>query len=412
MGGGASILSVTIAENPQLLNLYRQEIADLFAEEFIRLRALGLSENEIKQQFLETLQNNETEILQRVQQQEQQQEQEGKEREATSPNFYSKAIDSLIQKGSHTFLCCIDGSSASFLAYELCMNLMKKYDSLCLFHAFCESGFPSLAHKELPTEIRKHYQQEIEKAIPPLPSTHYSFHFEECYTRSPLRVLTDLIDHHTDEDKRFVLPSASKSPDFVVLGQTGSGSDIAEGTGDDGEGEAVASPPARDPFSLGRTADLALRSIHLPCIIAKKLCPKDGPRVFVLAVNSSEQSKRGLDILLSLVASRDILELIYIQKPGVSVEKIAVMQSYYEEELRRYGPPESRFLKLSIAHQQTVAETMIDYVNNGYASSSQLSKVPDFFALSPRVSLINQAHSKLTESLIYGIQTSIILCKN
>lgn len=38
MGGGASILSVTVAENPDLLNLYRREFATLFAEEFSRLK--------------------------------------------------------------------------------------------------------------------------------------------------------------------------------------------------------------------------------------------------------------------------------------------------------------------------------------------------------------------------------------
>lgn len=402
MGGGASQLSVTVTENPQLLNLYREEIADLFAEEFIRLRALGLTENEIKQKFLITLQENETEILQRIQQQEQQQQQQ----EVLSSELYSKAIDSLIQKGSHTFLCCIDGSNHSSIAYQLCMNLMKKYDSICLFHAFCETSFPSLPSNELPNEIRKRYQEQLEKATPPVPSTHYSFHFEECYSRSPLRVLTDLIDHHTDEDKRFVLPSASKSPDFVVLGQTGSGNGKTE------EARGEAAPPPRDPSSLGRTVDMALRSVHLPCIIAKRLCPKDGPRVFVFAVNSSEQSKRGLDILLRLVASRDVLELIFIQKAGVSVEKIAEMQRYYEGELLRYGPPESRFLKLAIQNHQTVAETIIDYVNNCYSSASHLSRVPDFFALAPRATMVNQAHSKLTESLIYGVQTSIILCKN
>lgn len=38
MGSSASILSVTVAENPELLNLYRKEFASLFAEEFSRLR--------------------------------------------------------------------------------------------------------------------------------------------------------------------------------------------------------------------------------------------------------------------------------------------------------------------------------------------------------------------------------------
>lgn len=413
MGGGASILSVTLAENPNLLEIYRKEFAELFAEEYCRLRTLGLSEEEIKQQFLVTLKENEQLIIQKIakaeQQQQQQQLQQQSQQEdnvnsdqdgngATDKNFdllCSKAVESIITKGSHTFLCCIDGSSASNVAFELTYALMKKHDSICLFHAFCESNFPHLPSSEyLPTEIRKKYEARVKNSMI-LPS-HYSFHFEECYSRSVLRVLTDLIDHHSDHDRRFVLPTAAKSPDFVIFGQSGSGSDS-------GHHEEVHT--TRDPLSLGRTSDMALRSIHLPCIIAKRICSKEGTRSFVMAVNYSEQSKRGLDILLRLVSSRDTLELIYIQKPEVSTEKYHQIKHYFEEELRRYGPQDSRFLKISIDHTQNVADTILDYVNN-------TNRIPDFFALCPRAAVVNQAHSKLTEKLIKEINTSIILCKN
>lgn len=404
MGSGASILSVTLAENPNFLEIYRKEFAELFAEEYSRLRSLGLSEEEIKQQFLLTLKENEQSIIQKIAKAEQQRQHNGGTRDSednanTAENYdilCSKAVESIINKGSHTFLCCIDGSPASNVAYELCYALMKKHDSICLFHAFCESNFPNLPSTDyLPTEIRKKYEAKLKNSL--IIPSHYSFHFEECYTRSVLRVLTDLIDHHSDNDKRFVLPSAAKSPDFVILGQAGLGSDYHH--------EDESHPAKRDPQSLGRTSDMALRSTHLPCIIAKKVCSKEGIRTFVLAVNYTDQSKRGLDILLRLVSSRDTLELIYIHKPEVSIEKFNQIKQYYEEELQRYGPQDSRFLKISIDHSQNVADTIIDYVNNS-------NRIPDFFAISPRATVVNQAHSKLTEKLIKEVNTSIILCKN
>ena len=159
-------------------------------------------------------------------------------------------------------------------------------------------------------------------------------------------------------------------------------------------------------MSLGSTADMALRSVHLPCIIAKKNCPKDSPRVFILAVNFSDNSKKGLDILLRLVSSRDTLQLLFIQKPETNIEKIGILQSYYEDQLNRYGPSDSHFIKILIDHHQTVVDTILSYVNDGHGSIT-----PDFLALSPRA-IPDRIHSTITETLINGANTSIILCKN
>lgn len=385
-------------------------------------RLLGLSDEEIKAEFTKTLIENETQVLERVAKAEQEVENsslsssssisrgrggggegksEGDTNESIEEKRFSqicaKAVDSIITKGSHTFLCCVDGSQNADLAYRLCLSLMNKYDSICIFHAFCESHFSIIDPQYLPKEIRKKYESDLLNDAC-LPATHYSFHFEERYTRSALRVLTDLIDHHTDKDKVFVLPPAAKSPDFVVLGYAGH----------DNDENRVSDKGTRKiyPMSLGSTADMALRSVHLPCIIAKKNCPKEGPRVFVLAVNFSDYSKRGLDILLRLVSSRDTLELLFIQKPETNTEKIGQLQHYYEDQLNRYGPSDSRFIKIPIDHHQTVAETILQYVNEGHGSMS-----PDFLALSPRA-IPDRIHSTITETLINGSNTSIILCKN
>lgn len=277
---------------------------------------------------------------------------------------------------------------------------MNKYDSICMFHAFCESHFDIMDPQYLPSEIRKHYENALLNEAS-LSSTHFSFHFEERYTRSALRVLTDLIDHHSDKYKAFVLPPAAKSPDFVVLGYAGHDQDENQEISHSGKVNRKIYP-----MSLGSTADMALRSVHLPCIIAKKNCPKEGSRYFVLAVNFSDNSKRGLDILLRLVSSRDTLELLFIQKPETNADKIGQLENYYQDQLNRYGPSDSRFIKIPIDHHQTVPDTILEYVNEGHGSIS-----PDFLALSPRV-IPDRIHSTITETLINGANTSIILCKN
>lgn len=40
------------------------------------------------------------------------------------------------QKGSHMFLVCIDGSDQSDEAFRSVMNLRRKFDQICVFHAF------------------------------------------------------------------------------------------------------------------------------------------------------------------------------------------------------------------------------------------------------------------------------------
>lgn len=45
-------------------------------------------------------------------------------------------VENLNKKAAHTFLVCVDGSDQSTVAFLSALNLRKKYDHICVFHAY------------------------------------------------------------------------------------------------------------------------------------------------------------------------------------------------------------------------------------------------------------------------------------
>ena len=386
MGNGASLLKAVVAEHPELLGKYREEVAVHFTEQFTRLQALGLSDEEIKQEFIQSLRDGESDIFARVAESE---SKEQNEVSSSTTGHAGRSVQSVAVRFGINYMCCVDGSDASELAFRVCMCLRKKHDNVEIFHAFKEKKHDSLLPEYLPEAIRSRYDDLLEDSS--ISSKHHSFHFEERYTRSACRAMQDYLEHYEDQTSSHLLPQHRMAPDFVVLGHAGRHK-VAGGKHGGGE------------TSLGSTADLALRSVHVPCIIAKRCCPHPGStKVFMLTVNFSECSKRGLDVLLRLVGPRDSLRVVFVQRPETDPEKIQNMQNYYENELHQYGPFDSRFSRLRIDHHQSVASAIIDHANGPHS--------PDFLVLAPR-SHPNRVHSLVTEEIIVKARPSIILCKN
>jgi hypothetical protein len=391
MGNGASLLSAVVAEHPEMLGHYREEIAIHFLDEYSRLKARGLSDEEIKREFIQGLRDKESAIFARVA------ESEAKDKKFGDDDEHEKLFIERCNRSAHTvatrrginYLCCVDGSDVAEIAFQLCMCLRRKHDNVEIFHAFKESKNEALAPEYLPGAIRRRYDDQLKAQMS---TQNYSFHFEERYSRSAYRTLQDFLDHCNDSTNPYLLPAGHKTPDFVVLGHAGR-KRVAGGRHGGSE------------TSLGSTAELALRSIHVPCIIAKRNCPLSGSmaRVFMLTVNFSECSKRGLDILLPLVGPRDTLRLVFVQRPEADAEKVQRIQNYYENELHQNGPFDSKFVRLRIDHHQSIANAIIDHVNGPHS--------PDFLALSPRARP-SYVHSPITEQVIMNARPSIILCKN
>lgn len=303
------------------------------------------------------------------------------ERAACFPDDCHKAVRKITKKSANLFVCCTDGSEGASVALSVALNLRNKHDGLCIFHAFQEVKNPELPEEYLPNSIRQACDAMLENKVSP---DERSFHFEERYTRTALRTLTDFLDHYKDDAKVALLPGGGSTPDFVVMGSTGR------------------KGPKAQYSTLGSTVDLALRQVHVPCVIAKKPVTP-GPRNFVMCVNYSTSSKKGLDVLLQIVRPRDSLHLLFVEREQSDPSKIHTIQNYYEEELALAGPVNSLFIRMPMGSHQSVQDAIVDYVNG--------PQCPDYVALAPRA-LVDRSHSPITEHILTHCRANIILCKN
>jgi hypothetical protein len=300
--------------------------------------------------------------------------------EDSLPGACAGSARRIIRKPGHRFMCCIDGSDASEIAYKLVKHMMKPSDTLTMFHAY-KPDRHALSEYD-PEDIKLKYKNQLIGDIQP--SRRFSLEWRE---REKGQSVFSAVQGHLKRDP-------DSSPDFLVFGQTG-----RKGIKQD------------QPTSLGSNADLAVRSLHIPCIIAKKHLHSD-PRHYIYTANSSLSSKCGFDILLQLVRSCDTLTVVYVvdftevskfngeTRNSPSQEQMDEMRAYYDEELYKYGPRQCSFVISYVAENRSVAEHIAEYVNE---------KNPDFLALAPRA---KDDLSPTTDYLIGHVRASIILCKN
>lgn len=127
---------------------------------------------------------------------------------------------------------------------------------------------------------------------------------------------------------------------------------------------------------------------------------RKGPKKVVMAVNASEVSKRGLDILLQFVNPRDTLILVHLLPDGASGTSYMKMQEYYSEELENYGPADSKFMFLERDRSIPVTHAITEFCND----MADL----DLFAIAPRA---KQDRSSVTDYIVNYVQCSVLLCK-
>jgi hypothetical protein len=134
-------------------------------------------------------------------------------------------------------------------------------------------------------------------------------------------------------------------------------------------------------------------------MVIKRVVP-EGRREFVYAVNFSEQSKRGLDVLLRVINPRDSLTLVHFSDPEAEDnEYIGEMVSYYERELDSYGPARADVKVIEKERGVAITATIADYVNAGNY---------DFFAIAPRAKIVI---SSITTYIVNRVDCNVILCK-
>ena len=157
--------------------------------------------------------------------------------------------------------------------------------------------------------------------------------------------------------------------------------------------------PKSSPAHVGSNTDLALRGLHVPTIIIKKFIPR-GPRSFLLCVDDSDLSRRGLDILLRLVNPRDSIACVHFTSRESDHQRSESLRRSYEEDLEMYGPLQSSFQLVEKPMGKPLTHAIADFVNDSDC---------DFFAIAPRA---RHRLSSISEYVVNHVACSVILCKN
>ena len=289
----------------------------------------------------------------------------------------SEAISPLASPGPkahcNTLVCATDGSEASDIAFAAAKVLLKKNDHLCMFHAYSPSSDEALPIHLRSEAIKEKLNIDL---IATYPTGKFSFLWEDKRDQKSKDVIIKLVDS-------FAKLNGGLKPEFLIMGYTGrKGISKADG-----------------PTTIGSTADFAMRTIRLPIVIIKNAVTT-APKSFIMAVDGSDISKAGLDILYYLIKPQDTLTLIHVYEMGMASEDV---EKYYTKELTENAPTVNVKYQSIMKEQNStsVADILAGMVNEN---------APDFFAIAPRTR-INKSTYTVTESLILSVKSNIVLCK-
>lgn len=414
MGGSISIQKGSNAAAEQFL---KNEMAKLFAEEFEKLKESNLCQSELRQNFLDAINRNEFSIWNRLDAiknappklKKQLSDTDGM---ADFRELCVKTVEKIHMKNAHTWMCAVDGRDSSEAAFTTTMRLRRRVDHICLYHVF--DGNNNALPDDLREEsVRKKFEGQL---LHVLPVNRFSFYWQ-AHTGSLKEGITDLVQ----ESQRAILtntPPPRVLPDFFVMGFSKTNT-------------SNMFPQTPDAKPGGSYASFVLRSLPFPCIIAKRACP-DGPKSFIMAVDDSDTSKRGFDMLLQVMSPRDSLRCVHVQShesdklpslksadgesgeatatesggvgggEGPSDEDRKRWRQEIKDDMLRRAPMDSEYVMVDCGPGEDVAATLVRFVN---------SAAPDFFAIAPRTRTSVQL-SAMSEYVLENIEASIILCKN
>ena len=123
-----------------------------------------------------------------------------------------------------------------------------------------------------------------------------------------------------------------------------------------------------------------------------------------MAVDDSNASRRGFDILMRLVNPRDKVTLVHFTHPlkydPKLAEEKARVKHYFEKDLVEVGPVDSSFQFVEYPKGEDLVQCLVDYVNDSTA---------DLFAIAPRAT---RDHSSITEKIVNSVAITVVLCKS
>lgn len=396
MGSGAS-------SNYNLFNeSFKNEIVNIFVNEHEKIKLLNIEDaGEIRQMFHEALTAKIAELStkshSRLSSIKEDEEEDGKEDAPVFTKVRSKSF--FVKKTRNNFLIAVDGSAQADCAFQCAMNLRRKADCMIVFHTHKSPEKMELmlpAHRA--SEIQRKYMELLSSLTPDL----YHMVFVERKDHETVKGALETIlkklrnpptGSPTSSDKQQQQQQQGKDsnlfgnmvPDFLVIGYSGRKKELENSVS-----------------VMGSSTDLALRSVPIPIIIVKRPCNAEN-RVYLYATDGKQKSKEALDILLTLVMPRDTLIVVNVIPPTPDLETSAACdatRAYFEGELMRAGPVNSRFHSIFRDNGQSLVDCLMAFVNEKIQ--------PDFFVIAPRA---KKQIASMTEDVIVRSQSSVILCK-
>jgi nucleotide-binding universal stress UspA family protein len=125
-----------------------------------------------------------------------------------------------------------------------------------------------------------------------------------------------------------------------------------------------------------------------------------GPRSYVMAVDDSDLSTRGLDILLRILNPRDSLTCVHFYPSDNDLTTYQEMKTRIESDLEEFGPVNSSFELIEKERGTALTHCLVEYVERSEC---------DIFAIAPRAA---QSLSSLSEYVVNHVTCNVFLCKN
>lgn len=227
-------------------------------------------------------------------------------------------------KNSRKFVCCVDGTESGDITFHTMTHLMRKRDYIAILHSPDEDGKGTTFEDS--SGMKHHYEDQLMRRG--LPSGNFLFQVEPKGNMNTLTILKRYMSLFNSHQKQKVTHSAPTTldsafiyeipPDFILLGY------------DSWKGQNSSN-------TTPSTSDLVMRQFHVPCIICKKRFPDLNhqltnnnpnakhntasipPLTYIMAIDDTETSMNGLEILLQFLKSIDRLILVHVHYPRDSV---------------------------------------------------------------------------------------------
>ena len=387
---------------------YEATLVPLFVEEHERISKMGLSGAELVAEYQRVLASRAPELQAHVGLES---STSGKHLDVSrrtpmkeTAEIAHDTLSHILQRRSLTYLVAVDGSAHSDRAFETVMRLKSRRDNTIIYH-----GYSLAEQRTLPTQhTRDHIQQHYEQ----LALTHGMSSIdvekvmllrergEDEYAKDSIAALIG----EYEEERRgmpfgesYYLPT--KSLDIVVIGFSGSKHTESAGS----------------TTVMGSATDLTLRSINLPVIVVKKPLPTEpkAPLTYVVAVDHSERSRKGLALVMSLVKPRDTLICLHVLMAEAGFqgdqgeEARRELELFLNAELEMFGPRNSSVVVIPQAEGHSRADIVAHFVNE------TVEPKPDFLCLSPRHRVTEAEElGSVSRGIVKAATCNIIFCKS